>query len=98
MDVEAILREYTGEQRITMAQLAEKAGLSGRDTRRIVNELRSFGKPIGFDNNGVFWATRPEELDHAVKDLAARATTLRGVVAGLKTAQENLSNVQVRLL
>lgn len=64
--------------------LQKKFGISAREVRRIVNELRINGMPICSGQSGYWWAGSEVELVSTIKALEASANSILDAVAGLQ--------------
>lgn len=75
--------------------LRDLFGGSGADLRRVVNELRQDGEPVGSNRNGYFYCIRYSEINDTVQHLHHRADGILKAAEGLLRAGRSIESTPV---
>lgn len=85
-------RRHFGQCRAASShQLETQLGISGRQLRQAVSDLRCAGHPICSGDDGYFYAETREELEATIRQLNSRISKIAGARNGLLRALRRFS-------
>ena len=89
--VRSVLVNETGEgMALTKRRLSILTGLTERDVKAAVQELRQRGQPIASGNAGYWWAADPADLEEARGRIASQITQMTATLRGLELAARHI--------
>ena len=86
-------RRHRGQSNaIKSPALEARFGISGRELREVVNELRCRGYPVCSDDSGYYYASNEAELTATIRQLNSRISKIAMARNGLVRAMETLAD------